>query len=250
MTERQFSPIQIDELFGKHALGTDRPQDYIAWAVQQLVAGVESPALAILAGLDLSGPVDSAEVRQWFGKVTDELGLEWPDEEQSLRVYSRLLCRQILSEALTPDEGLTRLSKIWPATGYTQQMYAIWDELGEDISLLDTSIGPIFNSGLSAANSDDYIRKVAAQFLRLLGSELPDDFFRLVYCRDCRQIDQPETTRVALPWLPERLYRLIFRRGPAYEWACAGCGSKELLTMRDYVGREKFLESLSGHHQE
>jgi len=247
MAERASSPLSLDELFGRHALGSDRSQDYIAWAEQQLLAGAGSEALITLAGLDLGGSVDTDEVLQWFARATAELGVAWPDDEQALRNFSGWLCRHILSGALTPDEGLTRLSRIWQATGYTQHLYAIWDELGDDIDLLDTGYGALYNRGLSLDNSDDYIRKVASQFLRLLGSELPDQFFSLVYCQKCQHIARPRTVRLHVPWLPEKLYRRIFRRGPTYQLACSGCGSKDLLTMRDYAGREKYLAELCGH---
>jgi len=241
MVDQVSSPLSLDELFGRHALGADRPQDYIAWAEQQLLAGGGSEALVTLAGLDLGSSVDTEEVLQWFARAMAERGVGWPDDEHALRNYSGLLCRQILSGVLAPEEGLTRLSRIWRVTGYTQHIYAIWDELGDDIDLLDTGYGPLYNSGLSTTNSDDFIRKVATQFLQMLGCELPDEFFHLVYCQACRKIARPHTVRLAFPWMPERLYRLIFRRGPTYRWACAGCSSNDLLTMRDYAGREKFL---------
>jgi len=241
MVGRAVSPLSLDELFGRHALGSDRPHDYIAWAEQQLLAGEGSEALVTLAGLDLGASVDTGEVLQWFTRATAELGVTWPDDEQALRNYSGLLCRQILSGTLTPDEGLTRLSRIWQVTGYTQHLYSIWDELGDDIDLLADGYGPLYNSGLRTTNTDEYIRKVAGQFLQMLSCKLSNEFFNPVYCQDCRQIARPQTVRLALSWLPEKLYRLIFRRGPAYQLACAGCGSKELLTMRDYDGREKYL---------
>ena len=62
--------MELNELFGKYALGTIRPEDYITWAEQQLIAGIDSPSLPVLAGMDLTRPIDSIEVYEWFARFS------------------------------------------------------------------------------------------------------------------------------------------------------------------------------------
>ncbi len=237
--------MQIDELFGKYALGVVRAEDYIAWAEQQLTAGIESPSLPVLAGMDLVRPLDSIEVYEWFQKVTKELGIDWPDDSDALQTYSEILCRQIVDGTIPPASGLTQLARLYPASDYTEGIFALWDSLEEDICLTFSDYGAIFNTGLTRDNSDEYIRNVARQYLKLAQLNLPDDFFQLVYCQGCSSIQQTETVRIDKSSLSEKLYRLIYDDNNAtWEVRCAGCGSRNLQSMNDYAGRENFLAFL------
>ncbi len=233
--------MTLDELFGKYALGVIRPEDCISWAEEQLARGIESDSLPILAGLDGRQPLFSVEVGEWFQKVLREMDLPWPDPDDALRRYSLLLCEKILAGQILPSEGLALLSRLWRASDYQEPLYALWDELEEDISLLPR-YGPIFNSGLTETNVDDTIRKVARQYLLLAATELPERFFHLGFCEKCHVLAEPGRVRVRWPWLPEKLYRFLFKRGPSWQLACAGCGSKKLLMMSDCEGRARYLE--------
>lgn len=242
--------MEINELFGKYALGTIRPEDYIAWAEQLLTTGIESPSLPVLAGMDLNRPVDSIEVYECFRKVTTELGIDWPDESAALQRYSEILCQKILEEKIEPGHGLSSLAKLYAANDYSGGLYATWDCLEEDISLLYTEHGAIFNTGLTEENRDDYIRKVARQYLQLIQLQLPENFFERVFCQNCKSIQPTRTVRIDKPWMPERLYRLIYHKGPTWELRCIDCGSRNLQSMNDFAGRANYLEIINKDTQD
>ena len=163
--------------------------------MDQLTGGVESEHLILLAGLDLE-PVDKPEVLACFEKACEELGLKWPDEKQALWDYALLVCKNIIHQTISPLDGLAELSGLWSLSDYEDERFCLWDELAEDISLLDGDYGPIFNIGLHAGNIDDYIRRQAAQFICLAEMELPTGFSRCCYCRSCGAFGRPESARI------------------------------------------------------
>lgn len=232
--------MNVEELFGRYATGIDKPEDYIKWAEEQLLAGSNSVNMAILAGLDVEKPIDTQEVREYFSRCMRELCIEWPDQKSAHRRYSEVLCRKILDDELNPQVGLSTLAQLYRSSGYSE-LYALWDELEEDISLMETGYGPIFNVGVHKDNVDEYIKKVATQYLTLLAMNLPSNFPRLAYCSQCGHIAEPINKRVDKPWLPEKIYRLLYRKGPTYMMVCGSCRSVGLVSMRAYEGREKYL---------
>jgi hypothetical protein len=46
-----------------------------------------------------------------------------------------------------------------------------------------------------------------------------------------------------LPWLPEKLFRLIYGKAPTFVWVCGLCAQPHLKNMFDYAGRKQYLES-------
>ncbi len=236
--------MDTEELFGHHALDVDKPEDYIQWAEERLAAGVNSVNIAILAGLDLEKPIDSNEVHDYFEKSIRDIGLEWPDKKSAQRKFSENLCRKILDGNINPQTALSMLAKLFRASDYSNLFYAIWDELEEDISSLETDYGPIFNNGITKDNASEYIKKVAAEYLTISSMDLPPNFFSLTYCSQCNSIAEPSKKRIDKLWLSAKIFRFLFRRGPSYRLICSRCGSENLISMRAYEGREKYLSSL------
>jgi hypothetical protein len=234
--------MDIEELFGRHAIGIDRPEDYIKWAEEQLASGVNSVNIAILAGLDLEKPVDTREVREYFSKSLDELGVPWPEGREAQRMYAERVCRKIMNDELPPQQGLAVLSRLFRASGYSDQWFALWDELAEDVSSLETEYGAIFNIGITKNNVNEYIRKVAAQYLTLRSMDLPSNFFGLASCAKCGLIAEPVRKQIEKSWV-EKLYRVLYKRGPSFMLVCSRCGSGEILSMSAFEGREAYLSA-------
>ena len=168
--------MEIVELLGKRALGRDRPEDYISWAEEQLVAGVDSENLPILASMDFAKPIDPVEVRECFRQVVTELGLDWPETEDCIKQYADIVCRQLVDGSMDCRTGVEILAGLYGASDYKEYLYLYWLYLDEDISLLDTEYGAIFNYGLTKANVGDYVKQVAEQHLRLSKIDLPKEF--------------------------------------------------------------------------
>ena len=235
--------MSIEELFGRYAKGIDTPEDYSKWAEEQLVAGFNSINIAILAGLDTEKPIDTQEVHEYFQRCIRELCIEWPDEKSAQKMYAKVLCTKIVADELNPQFGLSVLAQLYSVSGYSERMYALWEELEEDISLIETDDRPIFNIGIGKDHVNEYIKKVAIQYLAMLSMNLPSNFFQLSYCFQCNNISEPIKKRIDSPWLPDRIYRLIHRRGATYRMVCGNCGSDELVSMWAYEGREKYLST-------
>ena len=92
-----------------------------------------------------------------------------------------------------------------------------------------------------AKDVDQYIKKVANQFLILLESELPEDFFHLSACPRCGFIGQSEFEIIDKPWMPEKVFRLIYKRGQTQRVICPECKRPFPNNMSDYEGRKQYL---------
>jgi len=231
----------LDELMGRRALGSDRPEDYIAWAVECLAGGSSSENVAILAGLDLETPIDKQEVHKYFQKACRELGIEWPDKKVALRRYSEWLCRRLASGELDRAQAVSQLARLSPASGHLAP-YRIWEELEEDLWLMEDGGGlALFNRGLTLENTDEFIRQVAAQYLQLLAIDLPQNFFHLAYCSGCQAIHEPVAQRIDAPWWSRVTSLFVRRRRPEYEMICHQCGSREIRYMYDFDARRAYL---------
>ena len=235
--------METNDIFGLHALGIARPDDYIVWAEEELSRGADSDSIEILASFALETSPDSQEVFEYFRTCIKERGMEWPRPEDALRQYSARVSDRIVRGEIEPREGVVLLARLWPASDYAEGLYAIWGDLEEDLDLVHTNVGAIFNSGITRDNTDAYIKKVAEQYLTLLDLEFPADFFHLACCTRCDAIERPVRKRVDMPWFPDRIFRLVFRRGPSYRLACVRCGSHDLLMMGDYAGRQRYLDA-------
>jgi hypothetical protein len=234
--------MRIEELTGRKALGIDVPEDYVNWAVECLTAGSSSENVAILAGLDLDRPMDSEEVRKYFQRACGELGIEWPDKQVALKRYARRLCEELVAERADPTESLFQLAELFPASGCSEELYALWEGLDEDLAQLDDGRGAIFNSGFTRENADAYIRQVAAQFLRLLSIDLPKSFWGLAYCSACEAIEKPVAKKINSRPLARMLSAFRSHRRAEYQLVCARCGSPHILHMHDYRARQIFLD--------
>lgn len=83
------------------------------WAAGALADGFDTPTLRILAGADLPerSEVRHAEVSLQFRQALDELGLEVPPRETTLRWHLESLARKILSGELTPRQGIDQIHR-------------------------------------------------------------------------------------------------------------------------------------------
>lgn len=235
--------MNFTNLAGKIALGTAYSKDYTNWAMEMLEKGSDSENIAILAGLGFEKNPESEEIREYFYKSLNDLGLELPTEENSILSYAKYICSEIVAGNISPKNGLSTLEGLYSKSDY-EPIYSIWDELSEDIWMVNDREACIFNTGLTRENIGQYVVQVAEQFIRLTEIELPERFFWLTVCRKCGYIGGHKLIRIDKPWLPEKLYRFIFKRVPTMKPVCSKCGEEFPLGMGDYVGREEYLKSL------
>jgi hypothetical protein len=91
----------------------DKPSgsDFVAWAVQALCDGYDSPTLRLLAGLDLDGLPSAFEASEKFRAVLDELGIQLPDEPTLLRTYVEDVARAIVQGNLEPQAAVAQIHR-------------------------------------------------------------------------------------------------------------------------------------------
>lgn len=235
--------MEFNALVAKQALGIARIKDFSDWAENLLIQGCDSENVAILAGFGIERCPDSYEVEIYFKKCAVELDLVILEDRAAIFEYAKHLATNISDGILDPETGLEILKNFWLATDNDEPLYRIWDELAEDICSLDDYQGYLWNTGLSAQNVDEFIIQVARQFLQLSAMDLPEDFFCLCACSECGYIGKAQLIRIDLPWLSEKLFRLIYRKSPTFQWVCGHCAHANIKNMFDYDGRKLYLES-------
>ncbi|SDU21599.1 hypothetical protein [Halopseudomonas salegens] len=234
--------MKFELLTGKRALGTAYSRDYTEWAESLLYEDVDSENVAILASMGCERDPDSEEIEKYFLKSIRDLDLTLPSEKDGLRRYAKALCEQIVSGDLEPEKGVSILETFYSRSDY-EAIYSIWDELSEDLWMVSDRDGCIFNTGLSTENKNEYIKGVAAQFIELLEMQLPERFFQLSACPACGHIGESESEVIDKPWLPDKLFRLIYNRGQTQRAICSRCKRPFPNNMSDYEGRKQYLSS-------
>lgn len=244
MTENVSLPMKFEILLGKRAMGAALPKDYIGWAESLLYDGVESTNISILASFGLETYPDSHEVENYFQKALAELDLSIPSDKESLMIYSKSLCQSISSGSLAPESGLHFLNQLYPESNY-DNLYSIWDGLDADIEMIKSGESPFFNTGLTPQNKESYIRDAASQFITLLEHDLPEHFFELKVCHQCGHIGKSSYKTLEKQWIPDRIFRYIYKRGQTMQVCCPNCKALGLSTMRDYKARKWYFETRS-----
>ncbi|MFZ1007839.1 MAG: hypothetical protein WAN65_13435, partial [Candidatus Sulfotelmatobacter sp.] len=81
-------------------------QTFVDWAVAAMQADFDSPSLRILAGLDLTRPVDTDEAVDYFQRSLGELGLVIPPQAILLRDYLAVVARRMVNNDIGVREAL------------------------------------------------------------------------------------------------------------------------------------------------
>ncbi len=233
--------MELDELFAHHFLGGDKPEDYINWGVDQLLAGSDSINMALLASMDFLKPVYMQDVLKQFEKCLEELSISWPDERETIRTYSETIARRITLGEIEPRDGLKRLASLYFPSFYSEDLYAIWYGLEYDVANLEFGHTATSNPEIDLETLDTFIIKVAKQYLELLKMSLPENFLKWAYCYECQQVHQ----YVVKPVKGNSLLRKLFKKRHEFHVECANCTSSKITTMINYEARQKYLQLLS-----
>jgi hypothetical protein len=209
--------MKFELLIGKRILGTASSRDYIQWAESLLLQNVGSENVAILAGLACENNSDSEEVEKYFQRSLEDLGLVLPNEEEALKNYAKVICEQIVSGDLEPEKGFSILARLDFIADHKIVLFSIWDSLSEDLQVIGHHEKFIVNTGLTKDNKKEYIKKVAVQFIELVETDLPENFFHLHICSSCGHNAQ------------------------GYKSICDNCKKSSLYSMSDYEGRKLYF---------
>jgi len=148
-------------------------QDYVDWAVLALMDGFDTPSLVILAGLDLS-PSNPGERNEYFRRSIQELGIDVLDSEDNILVkFSGLLCKGLLWGEIDPKDALSMLASYNNRTFYFEPLFNVWYSVDDEIDLINDGYLSIYKNDVNETNQNEYIKKVAEQYIALLETRLP-----------------------------------------------------------------------------
>jgi hypothetical protein len=110
---------RLVRLLGRKRFGFGSDGDLVDWAGDALVAGLEAPALAVLAGL--SKPPNGFEVDRYTERMLTELGVEAPSDARLAKLYEVAVAGDILEGNLTAYEGARVFYQLW-LNGWPQHL--------------------------------------------------------------------------------------------------------------------------------
>lgn len=238
--------MNIDRLVSKIACGDIQPHDYSDWAESLLNQGFESENILMLASFGLEKNIDRYEIETYFEKCLSELKIQLPDNNESLKIYAKLCCIEILKENTLPATAVNNLSRLASLTKHEEPLFRIWDELSEDIYFIENEeYGAIWNSGLTIDNQTTYVKEFAEQFLHLLELQLPANFWQLSYCKSCTYIGNSiiETKTEHMPVTKLKFFKFSKKHLVNYA-ACSKCLTPYPLAMTDFIARKAYIEKL------
>jgi hypothetical protein len=231
------------ELFGRRALNQARSEDTIAWAVASLEQGFDTPSLRILAGLDLTRPIDSFEVQTFFQKALGELELTEPGLYEAILQYADLIVNDLLDGAMDPKPAVSLLARLWAAADYPVHL-AVWSDLEDSLEALECGESYVLYPGLTKENRASVVEREARFHLRSKAFTYPPDFSRNVYCNVCGRFGPPSSERLTMKWLPPRWHAWLFGKPQPARSVCGACGASDLTFAWTYEGRRRFIEAL------
>lgn len=156
--------ISTEVILAMSALGYAMRSDLIAWAIDELVSGGESDALAVLAGFDEH--TSSYELRDYFEKAKRELGLSEPTKSDALEQYANYLAESILEPDSDYRPIVAKLATLCHLNNYPSKMFE-WFELDDGLADLASAKNyPFAYPELSSANPREVVEKVAREFLK------------------------------------------------------------------------------------
>ena len=151
-------------------------REFINWAVQALVDGFDTPSLVILAGLD-SDTSYTGERYDYFRKSLRELGINISDYGgNNLVEFSRIVSEELLAEEIDVKEALDLLYTCYIWSDYSAHFLSVWYRLSDDLSLMDSGYGPVHHSELNKSNRNEFVKRIAEQYLASLETALSDCF--------------------------------------------------------------------------
>jgi len=210
--------MDTEQLWILRVIGEAEPKHYVEWACEQLCAGVDSPSLRILAGLNPK--TDTKEMETFFLRTCSELKLDQLIEEASPMVMAQSIWNAFESGALTAKEAISRLAKVLIVGDFSE--LNVFSSMHDELSEAERNgyyYPPEYLEDLDSA-----FRLEWTLFLRAQKLKLPTDFLGFHQCASCGHFDEALILDSAI-----ELLGMEFCRG-VYKY-CMACGSGVLNKM-------------------
>jgi hypothetical protein len=124
--ENNIKDIRI-KIFARECMGIVTDEEYVEWAMKELLSGNESYSILILAGL--VKPLNRFEINDYKEKSKKELGIEI-DNASIVHDYARLLARLKLDGKIDSKTITHEMIEILKYTDYDKKYYA-WFNIDE-----------------------------------------------------------------------------------------------------------------------
>ncbi len=162
-------------LHARRAMRVPIQKEAVAWAIDALSAGLDSPSLYILAGLQ--EPLYWSEVDDYFNRAIAELRLREPaTKEAAIWAYASQTARDLRNDKSSAREAVAVLNQLCIALDYDRRLmpfYCLDDALAD----LDAGSDPWSYPDVSPSNFDETSKKEAEALLVALDSrEDPKSF--------------------------------------------------------------------------
>ena len=238
--------MNTNQLLLDRALDLAADEDYVAWAVSRLVAGDDTPALRVLAGLNPS--FDRQEIGKYFLRACQQLSIELPDLSSNRpRDAATLIGRLFDLEVLSAEHVVGRMARLYVESDYSDPLLEVWYYIDQELSVRGTpeeAYLSYYPHGLR--NLDAVVRREWQLFeWGVVGSHVPAGFTSFTRCEDCGHISMPvlrrktllEAIKARLPWV---------RPEPPLCAACSRCGSFNHRSISDPEVRKAYLARSEG----
>jgi hypothetical protein len=216
--------LKTGNLFLDRYLGLARPQHYVAWAVELLVEGRDTPSLWVLAG---ELPSEWQDIEDYFLSTCKELNLKSLDPSDSPRDAVPLVKQAYQSERLSPKETLRIMSSFYERSDYSDPLLSLWFGVADEF--YPEPMGFL----------KEWIDREWELFDLAFDLDIPEEFYRFCRCENCLHIGPPPKASFYMD------YRVMQDQAPL-EWnpaTCKRCGSTQLKHMgfsdvhEDYFSR-------------
>lgn len=203
----------------------------IEWAILLMQNGYESESLIILAGLDS----DTTEEREkYFWQSVSELKLDINISDfELIDIYAIYIAKSVVDQQMNSYTGLSVMQDIVRKTDYSKR-YIQFYELEEDLDYLKYDNRAIFNSELSLANAEDFIKKEFELFLEAERLKIDDETREMSFCQKCNIISKPKLKSKFRFHKPHRIQI----------WICGNCGSEKLDHFSSQIGKEIIMKEI------
>jgi hypothetical protein len=227
--------VGTEELLLHRALERARPEDYLAWAVEQLGQDVDTPSLRILAGL--SPRFDREEVERYFLLTAHELGLSVIEANAPPLEIARRIRQSHDRGAIDAGETVEMMAEVHRTWEYREDLLAPWRDMHEELSGCDGFCYP--TAKLVAL--DDAVRLEWSLFDRALALRLPDGWIRLAYCADCGHVGRGD---VEWPGVVARFIGAMRGRPVGGRTLCGRCASGNIRALTDPDVRSAYFAQM------
>jgi hypothetical protein len=233
--------MTTDSLLLKRIMGTALPDDYVDWAVARMCAGLDTPNLRILAGLNIDFERD--EIESYFKRTCAELNIETPPQMGEPRIAARFVKRAYDLGEMSAEAAVYMMSTLYQKSGYKDSLLAIWYDIEEELSLRGSGHEGCFYPPKELDLLGGVFEREWLLFTRALQLELPPDFMGFIKCDQCEHIGASRLKhrtllariRAVIPWyLPK----------PPLWHSCTSCGAYEYHGMVDPLVREVYFKRL------